>query len=77
MRRPGSAAPGDGRVCHSAAMTSLDPSAWHEFFVALAGAAAALTGLLFVAVSLNLRQILAFPSLPLRVGETLSITIEW
>jgi hypothetical protein len=54
-------------------MTSLDPVAWHEFFVALAGAAAALTGLLFVAVSLNLKQILAYPSLPVRVGETLVI----
>ena len=57
-------------------MTSLDPAAWHEFFVALAGAGAALTGLLFVAASLNLKQILAYPSLPVRVGETLSIMLS-
>jgi hypothetical protein len=36
-----------------------DPAMWHEFFVAAAGAAAALSGLIFVAVSINLRDILA------------------
>src|SRR5271154_3358164 len=33
--------------------------AWHELFIAAAGAAAALSGLIFVAVSINLREILA------------------
>jgi len=33
--------------------------AWHELFLASAGAAAALSGLIFVAVSINLREILA------------------
>ena len=56
-------------------MTSLQPAAWHDLFVAIAGAAAALTGLLFVAVSINLRQILDFPSLPTRAAETLSIVL--
>jgi hypothetical protein len=36
---------------------------WHDFFVASAGAAAALTGLLFVGLSINLSKILAFPVL--------------
>lgn len=33
------------------------PDAWHDFFLASAGAAAALTGLLFVALSLHMRYI--------------------
>ena len=33
-------------------------TAWHEYFVAAAGATAALSGLIFVAVSINLRTIL-------------------
>jgi hypothetical protein len=36
-----------------------DPETWHDFFIAAAGAAAALSGLIFVAVSINLRDILA------------------
>jgi hypothetical protein len=37
---------------------SYDPAAWAPFFTAVLTAAAALTGLLFVAVSINLRKIL-------------------
>ena len=40
--------------------------AWSNFFVAQCGASAALLGLLFVSVSLNLARILALPSLPER-----------
>ena len=45
--------------------------AWHDFCVAQAGAAAALAGLLFVAVSINLGRILEYANLPLRVIEAL------
>jgi hypothetical protein len=44
---------------------------WDNFFVAQVGAAAALTGLLFVAVSINLTRVLEFPQLPTRAAETL------
>lgn len=44
---------------------------WNNFFVAELGAAAALTGLLFVAVSINLTRILQFPHLPGRAAESL------
>jgi uncharacterized membrane protein len=44
---------------------------WENFFVASAGAAAALSGLVFVAVSINLQRILGSPSLPARAAETL------
>src|SRR5262245_46969514 len=49
--------------------------AWNDFAVAVAGAAAALSGLLFVAVSINLSRILSFPNLPARAGQTLIMLI--
>jgi hypothetical protein len=45
-------------------MTPYQPERWHDLFVATAGAAAALAGLIFVAVSINLEQILKYPALP-------------
>lgn len=39
---------------------------WHDFFMATAGAAAALTGLIFVGVSINLTRILSIPHMPER-----------
>jgi len=56
-------------------MTAYQPEQWHDLFVAMAGAAAALTGLIFVAVSINLEQVLKYPALPPRAVETLSILI--
>jgi len=48
---------------------------WQAFFAGEVGAAASLTGLLFVAVSINLRAILSFPRLPARAGETLALLL--
>ncbi|HEY1919697.1 MAG TPA: hypothetical protein VGH27_29350 [Streptosporangiaceae bacterium] len=56
-------------------MTAYQPGDWHDMFVASAGAAAALTGLIFVAVSINLAKILADRRLPIRAAETLSILV--
>ncbi len=48
---------------------------WENFFVAEVGAAAALSGLIFVAVSINLNRILSIPHLPERAGETLILLV--
>jgi modulator of FtsH protease len=45
---------------------------WHDFALAGAGAAAALAGLLVVAVSINVREIVASPSLTRRAGVALA-----
>jgi modulator of FtsH protease len=47
-----------------------DPSEWTDLFVASAGAAAALAGLVFVAVSINLQRILALAGIPDRALQT-------
>ena len=54
-------------------MHSYATAGWENFFVAEVGAAAALAGLLFVAVSINLSKVLAHPQLPGRAGESLFI----
>jgi hypothetical protein len=57
-------------------MFAYDPSEWTDLFVASAGASAALAGLVFVAVSINLERILAFRGLPERALETLLFLIS-
>ncbi|HEX2733183.1 MAG TPA: hypothetical protein VHM70_16345 [Polyangiaceae bacterium] len=54
---------------------SVDTQAWSDYFVAQAGAAAALAGLLFVAVSINLARVLEYPNLPGRAAETLILLV--
>jgi hypothetical protein len=56
-------------------MTAYSPEQWSDLFVATAGAAAALTGLLFVAVSINLDRILSFTGLPNRALATLILLL--
>lgn len=56
-------------------MTAYDPEAWHDLFVMSGGAAAALAGLIFVAVSLNHEAILEIPALPALAARTLSILV--
>jgi hypothetical protein len=47
------------------------PDAWHDFYLMVGGAAAALTGLIFVAVSLHLRPVLGDPWHRGRAGSSL------
>jgi len=48
---------------------------WHDFMVASVGAAAALTGLLFVALSINVDEIIHFVRLPGRAATTLGMLL--
>jgi modulator of FtsH protease len=56
-------------------MTAYDPTEWHDLFVATAGASAALAGLVFVAVSINLERILQFEGLPELALETILLLV--
>ena len=57
-------------------MHGYDLAAWTGFFTAVTSAAAALAGLLFVAVSINLKNILEGTSmLPARAAETLAVLL--
>jgi hypothetical protein len=57
-------------------MTGYDASEWTEFFVAGAGASAALAGLVFVAVSINVDRILQFEGLPARALATVMLLLS-
>jgi modulator of FtsH protease len=50
--------------------------AWGGFFIAQVGASAALAGLIFVAVSLNLTKVLALSHLPKRAFQALMVLME-
>jgi hypothetical protein len=50
-----------------------DPAAWQSFYVMLGGANAALTGLVFVALSIHLREILEHPTLRPRAVIALTV----
>ena len=56
-------------------MTAYDPAQWATLAATVVGAAAALTGLIFVSISLNLAEILVQPGLPERALETLIILV--
>ena len=72
---PAASAPFTARMA-AVPMTATDIAEWNTFFTAQAAAAAALTGLVFVALSINLRQILADPALPGRAGEALLLLVQ-
>lgn len=50
----------------------MDIALWKDFFVATAGASAALVGLIIVAMSVNIETIVRFRSLPSRAGTTIA-----
>ena len=51
-------------------------AAWNNFFFAQVGASAALVGLIFVAVSINLTKILSWAPLPDRAFEALLVLLS-
>ncbi len=56
-------------------MHSYDPTGWQDLFTGVASASAALAGLLFVALSINLKQILAAAALPARAAAALGTLV--
>jgi len=57
-------------------LAAYNASEWHELFVASAGASAALAGLVFVAVSINIERILKVEELPARAQMTTLLLVS-
>ncbi|MES2169896.1 MAG: hypothetical protein V4479_04140 [Actinomycetota bacterium] len=57
-------------------MIPYETAAWHDLFVAAGGAAAALDGLLVVAASINVKEILASPGLPRLAARALGLLLS-
>jgi len=56
-------------------MTAYFTQDWTNFFIAAAGAAGALAGLVIVALSVNIKEILAYPHLPPRAAAAIATLI--
>lgn len=56
-------------------MTAYDAAAWTDFANTVAGGAAALAGLMFVGLSLNLTEVLKFEGVAARAAATLGLTV--
>jgi hypothetical protein len=56
-------------------MEAYSTAGWGELFIAEAGASAALAGLLFVSISINLDRILKGSGLPGRAGEAIVLLV--
>src|SRR5262249_60300007 len=55
---------------------ALDPASWTNWFLATAGIGATLAGLVFVAFSINLREILKYGGVVERGGEALLLLLS-
>jgi modulator of FtsH protease len=56
-------------------VTAYDIAQWGDFANTVGGAAAALAGLLFVGLSLNLSEVLSYPGVATRAGVTVGMTV--
>ena len=54
-------------------MNAYSTEGWSDFLVASSGASAALAGLVFIGISINLKPILEMAGLPARAGQTIVV----
>jgi len=55
---------------------AFDPDAWRDYFVTTGSIGAAIAGLVFVALSINLREILRYPAIVGRGAEALALLLS-